>query len=232
MRATVKHSSPYRIPSVPYIEFIHHYFLQERIGMLFERVKNSVTALQAARAYGLSVNRNGKALCPFHPDSNPSMKVDRRYYCFGCGAISARSVEEIKAFLSRQKETYKTPYTKFTKDRPRQCVFVGTSNKQRFLPLDRTGNRRFFPIQVSMEAAEVHVLENEAESRRYIDQMWAEIMVLYCSGNWSLKLSPELSHRMDMHRLEFMAEDTTTGILQAWLDKFSVDYVCYPAALQ
>lgn len=54
--------------------------------MLFERVKNSVTALQAARAYGLSVNRNRKALCPFHPDSNPSMKVDRRYYCFGCGA--------------------------------------------------------------------------------------------------------------------------------------------------
>lgn len=54
--------------------------------MLFERVKNSVTALQAARAYGMQVNRNGKALCPFHPDSNPSMKVDRRYYCFGCGA--------------------------------------------------------------------------------------------------------------------------------------------------
>lgn len=54
--------------------------------MLFERVKNSVTALQAARAYGLPVNRNGKALCPFHPDTNPSMKVDKRYYCFGCGA--------------------------------------------------------------------------------------------------------------------------------------------------
>lgn len=54
--------------------------------MLFERIKNSVTALQAARAYGLSVNRNGKALCPFHPDRNPSMKVDRRYYCFGYGA--------------------------------------------------------------------------------------------------------------------------------------------------
>lgn len=54
--------------------------------MLFEQVKTSVTALQAARAYGLQVNRNGKALCPFHPDSNPSMKVDGRYYCFGCGA--------------------------------------------------------------------------------------------------------------------------------------------------
>ena len=25
------------------------------------------------------------AVCPFHKDKNPSMKIDRRYYCFGCG---------------------------------------------------------------------------------------------------------------------------------------------------
>ena len=55
------------------------------------------------------------------------------------GTASAKSVEEIKTFLSRQKETYKVRYDKFPKDRRSQCVFVGTSNKQRFLPLDRTG---------------------------------------------------------------------------------------------
>ena len=26
------------------------------------------------------------ACCPFHNDRTPSMKVDSRYYCFGCGA--------------------------------------------------------------------------------------------------------------------------------------------------
>ena len=36
--------------------------------------------------YGLSVNRSGMARCPFHADHNPSMKVDDRFYCFGCGA--------------------------------------------------------------------------------------------------------------------------------------------------
>ena len=24
--------------------------------------------------------------CPFHNDRTPSMKVDSRFYCFGCGA--------------------------------------------------------------------------------------------------------------------------------------------------
>ncbi len=26
------------------------------------------------------------ACCPFHNDKTPSMKLDRRYHCFGCGA--------------------------------------------------------------------------------------------------------------------------------------------------
>ena len=41
---------------------------------------------------------------------------------------NARSIEEIKSFLSRQKEVYKIPYETHPEDRPRQCVFGGTSN--------------------------------------------------------------------------------------------------------
>ena len=33
----------------------------------------------------VKINHNGMAVCPFHKDKNPSMKIDRRYYCFGCG---------------------------------------------------------------------------------------------------------------------------------------------------
>lgn len=53
---------------------------------LFEAVKANVTARQAAEYYGLKVNRNGMAVCPFHHDKNPSMKVDKRYHCFACNA--------------------------------------------------------------------------------------------------------------------------------------------------
>ena len=54
---------------------------------------------------------------------------------------NAKSIEEIKSFLSRQKEVYKIPYETHPADRPRQCVFGGTSNALDFLPLDRSGNR-------------------------------------------------------------------------------------------
>ena len=86
---------------------------------------------------------------------------------------NAKSIEEIKSFLSKQKETYKVPYETHPADRLRQCVFAGTTNRQDFLPRDRTGNRRFIPIPVDAELAEVHILDNEEESRAYIDQLLA-----------------------------------------------------------
>lgn len=52
---------------------------------LFDEVKQNVTVRQAAEMYGLKPNRNGMICCIFHNDKSPSMKVDRRYYCFGCG---------------------------------------------------------------------------------------------------------------------------------------------------
>ena len=64
-----------------------------------------------------------------------------------------------QSFISRQKETYRTPYESQPKDRLRQCVFGGTSNRLDFLPLDRAGNRRFLPVMVCPEDAEVHILE-------------------------------------------------------------------------
>ena len=53
---------------------------------LFDAVKSSVTTRYAAESYGVSVNRAGMACCVFHDDRTPSMKVDERYHCFGCGA--------------------------------------------------------------------------------------------------------------------------------------------------
>ena len=63
---------------------------------VFEAVKQSVITRQAAERYGIKVNRNGMCVCPFHNDKNPSMKVDRRFYCFGCGATG-----DVIDFVSR-----------------------------------------------------------------------------------------------------------------------------------
>ena len=51
----------------------------------FKAIKRLVTAREAAEHYGLTVNSRGMAVCPFHDDHNPSMKLDERFHCFGCG---------------------------------------------------------------------------------------------------------------------------------------------------
>ena len=53
---------------------------------VFEAVKQSVSTREAAEFYGIKVSRTGMACCHFHDDKNPSMKVDQRFHCFGCGA--------------------------------------------------------------------------------------------------------------------------------------------------
>lgn len=139
---------------------------------------------------------------------------------------NAKSIEEIKSFLSKQKETYKVPYETHPADRLRQCVFAGTTNRQDFLPRDRTGNRRFIPIPVDAELAEVHILDNEEESRTYIDQLWAEAMTIYNSGNYKLAFSPAMQETLQVHQQDFMQEDAQAGMIYAFLEDYTGDRVC------
>ena len=139
---------------------------------------------------------------------------------------NVKSIEEIKSFLSRQKEVYKIPYETHPADRLRQCVFGGTSNAMDFLPLDRSGNRRFLPVQVCPEQAEVHILEDEAASRAYLQQVWAEAMTIYRAGGWKLTFSPEMVRYLKEHQKDFMPEDTKAGMIQAFLDSYTGDTVC------
>src|SRR4051794_8625756 len=54
-------------------------------------LKARVDLVEVVGRYVELVRRNGGlwAVCPFHPDRNPSFKVDpkkQRFHCFGCGA--------------------------------------------------------------------------------------------------------------------------------------------------
>ena len=84
---------------------------------------------------------------------------------------NAKSIEDIKSFLSKQKETYKVPYETHPADRLRQCVFAGTTNRQDFLPRDRTGNRRFIPVPVDAELVEVHISISKTMQRANKDAL-------------------------------------------------------------
>ena len=139
---------------------------------------------------------------------------------------NAKSIEEIKSFLSRQKEVYKIPYETHPEDRLRQCVFGGTSTALDFLPLDRSGNRRFLPVMVYPEQAEVHILDDEAASRAYMEQLWAEAMTIYRSGDFKLSFSTEMVRYLKEHQRDFMPEDTKAGMIQAYLDRYTGSMVC------
>ena len=54
---------------------------------IYETIKAAISVKQAAEHYGLKVNCNGMACCPFHNDRHPSLKLNEDYFfCFGCGA--------------------------------------------------------------------------------------------------------------------------------------------------
>ena len=139
---------------------------------------------------------------------------------------SAKSIEEIRSFISRQKETYRTPYEAQPKDRLRQCVFGGSSNTLDFLPLDRAGNRRFLPIMIYPENAEVHILEDEDASRAYLLQVWAEAMTIYRSGHYSMKFSKSIQRQLVEVQKDFMPEDTEAGQIQGFLEHYTGSMVC------
>ena len=134
--------------------------------------------------------------------------------------------EATKAFLSRQYDNFRLPYGYRAEDRPRQCIFAGTSNIVHFLPNDRSGNRRFLPVMCHADKAEVHILENEKESREYIRQVWAEAMELYRLGNYKLRLPVEIEKNLSTYQEPFMQEDTWADLIKTFLEEYSGDIVC------
>lgn len=138
---------------------------------------------------------------------------------------SAKSIEDLKAFITRQSDTYRIPYSRFSMTAKRQCVFGGTSNDYDFMPDDKTGNRRFLPL-VSNKTPEKHPLENELETRLFVNSAWAEAMKIYRSGEYKTILSKDLDNYLKSLQSELMPEDTRIGVIQEWLDNYKGDRVC------
>lgn len=137
-----------------------------------------------------------------------------------------KDIEAIKAFLSRTADDYRDPYGIYPERRPRQCIFIGTSNKLQFLPNDRTGNRRFIPVPCNGDKAEVHPLTDERATRQYIQQCYAEAMKLGKEEGWPLVLDHRFDEQLNALRDDSTPEDSKVGIIQAWLDSTPVDVVC------
>jgi putative DNA primase/helicase len=65
--------------------------------------------------------------------------------------LSKTDVKKLKAVVTMQSDTYRPPYGRFPVDFPRRCVFAMTTNQDEFLK-DDTGNRRWLPVECSVDA--------------------------------------------------------------------------------
>lgn len=88
-------------------------------------------------------------------------------------------IETVKNFISKVSDHYRPPYGRHIVDQPRTCVFVGTTNDDRFL-IDHTGNRRFWPVQC-VGRIDLALLRSQRE------QLWAEARSAFDAGEqWHL----------------------------------------------
>lgn len=54
---------------------------------ILNQIRKSINLSDLVKRY-TTLDKNGRALCPFHKDKNPSLSINTRkglWYCFGCG---------------------------------------------------------------------------------------------------------------------------------------------------
>ena len=129
-------------------------------------------------------------------------------------ALRKAEVEAIKHFITKQSDEYRPAYGREREKFDRQCVFIGTTNEHQFLR-DATGNRRFMPVVVRPQYADITPFSEEFED--VVPQLWAEAMHLYRTGE-PLYLSRSADAEADKARERHTITDDRQGLVKHWLD--------------
>ena len=136
-----------------------------------------------------------------------------------------KEVEAVKSYMTKQVDKYRRPFDRRISDVKRQCVFVGTTNKEQFLT-DKTGNRRFYPLKVHQSGYEL--FDHKDEIQADILQCWAEAKVRYDKGEMLPYASKNLLTDIKQHQQDAVEDDYRDGMILYYLNNSDVvsDEVC------
>ena len=135
-------------------------------------------------------------------------------------AFRKTDTARIKQFLSLRSDRFRAPYARHPKEVPRRCVFFGTTNTSEFLR-DRTGNRRFWPVDVGLTKHAKNVWDDLDDE---IDQIWAEALMrwkigenLYLTGNMEIEAREiQEAHREASAKEGLIIQFLNTPVPENW----------------
>ncbi len=122
-------------------------------------------------------------------------------------------IETVKSFLSKIDDVYRVAYQQYASGHLRKCVFFATTNAESGFLRDTTGNRRFWPVNVSGNSRQKPWELTTAE----VDLFWAEAYSYYLSGE-PLTLSAEDEKEANAEQLKAIEHDDREGVILKYLE--------------
>jgi predicted P-loop ATPase len=123
--------------------------------------------------------------------------------------------EAIKAYITRQSDRYRRPFDRRVTEYKRQCIFIGTTNKEQFLT-DKTGGRRFYPVKVNQSGYDLFA--NEKEIRAEILQCWAEAKAKMEQGKMPAYADKSILDDIKSAQNAAQEDDYREGMITAYLE--------------
>ncbi|MEY8205866.1 MAG: virulence-associated E family protein, partial [Bermanella sp.] len=112
-----------------------------------------------------------------------------------------------KQFFAKLVDRFRPSHERLVKEFPRQCIFVGSTNRKDYLR-DTTGNRRYHPVHCSKVEKELL-----AQDR---GQLWAEALAMYQEG-FQWWPSDKHAHLFVEQQEDRMQSDAWEDLIVSWL---------------
>ena len=125
-----------------------------------------------------------------------------------------KEVEAVKGYITRQCDKYRMPFDKRVTEHPRQCVFIGTTNKEQFLT-DKTGNRRWYPIKINQSG--YALFDRKDEIKADILQCWAEAKYKFDKGEMLPYADRSLIDEIRRKQSAAVEDDYRQGMIESYL---------------